>query len=240
MLSSRLFGRAIFFHHEGETDIVGEFLGVKPGFFVDVGANDPTEGSQTWHLEQRGWAGVLVEPQPELAEKLRQRRAAKVYAVACSSPANAGRSMTLHRAGRQSSLNSDHFSLGMQREGTIDVPVKTLDEILVDANAPVPLDFVSIDIESHEIEMLKGFSLERWRPRLLLIEDLVMNLRLHRYLQSRGYKWVRRIGFNSWYVPASDPMDVSLFGKLQFVRKYFLGTPLRHVRDALRHVRKRT
>jgi len=228
---------AAIFSREHELDLIRDFFGPSAGFFVDVGANDPKIDSQTWHLEQRGWTGVLIEPQPELAQRLRQERIAKVYAVACSSPADAGRSMTLHLAGTQSSLNPDFFVFKMHREGTIDVPVKTLDEVLADAGAPMPLDFVSIDVESHEIEVLKGFNLDRWRPKLLLVEDIVLNLRLHRYLQSRGYKWVRRTAINSWYVPASSLMRVSLFGRLQFARKYFLGTPFRRLREALRDIR---
>ena len=37
------------------------------GQVIEVGANDPRERSQTWHLEQQGWTGVLIEPQPDLA-----------------------------------------------------------------------------------------------------------------------------------------------------------------------------
>jgi FkbM family methyltransferase len=234
VISSSLFERAIF-PHEGETAVVSKFLSAARGYFVDVGANHPKNGSQTWHLEQRGWTGVLVEPQPDLARKLEEERAAKVYAVACSAPAHAGKSMPLHLAGFQSSLNPDFFVL--HREGTVDVPVKTLDEILIDAGAPSPLDFVSIDVESHEIEVLEGFDLERWRPKLLLVEDIVLDRRLHKHLTGRGYKWVRRTALNSWYVPASTPMRLSLFGRLQFVRKYFLGTPFRRAREALRRIR---
>ena len=43
------------------------FAGASSGYFVEVGANDPEYLSQTWHLERRGWTGVLVEPQPDLA-----------------------------------------------------------------------------------------------------------------------------------------------------------------------------
>jgi len=230
---------AAIFSHERELELIRDFFGSSGGFFVDVGANDPKIDSQTWHFEQRGWTGILIEPQPGLAQRLRQERAAKVYAVACSTPADAGKSMTLHLAGIQSSLNPDFFVFRMRREGIIDMPVRTLDQVLVEANAPAPLDFVSIDVESHEIDVLKGFDLKRWQPKLLLVEDMVLNLRLHRYLQANGYKWVRRTAINSWYVPASSPMKVSLFGRLQFVRKYFLGTPFRHMREALRRARTR-
>ena len=38
------------------------FFGNIKGYYVEVGANDPRERSQTWHLEQQGWTGVLIEP----------------------------------------------------------------------------------------------------------------------------------------------------------------------------------
>jgi FkbM family methyltransferase len=230
---------AIFtYHHENQ--LKEEFFGrATRGFFVDVGANDPVDGSQTWHLEQLGWDGVLVEPQQDLAERLQRERRSKVYAVACSSPANAGKTMPLNLAGIQSSLNPDFFVPDMVRVGVSEVRLMTLDQILIDAKAPAPLDLVSIDVESHELEVLSGFDLARWRPRLILIEDLVLNRRLHRYLTERGYKWVRRTGLNGWYIPADQPFPVSLFGHLQFIRKYYLGVPFRVAREILRPIRHR-
>ena len=77
--------------HDEEHALVREFFGGDTsGYFVEVGANHPTEGSQTWHLEQAGWTGVLVEPQPDLAAFLVTSRKARVFAAACSSPDNAG------------------------------------------------------------------------------------------------------------------------------------------------------
>jgi hypothetical protein len=81
-----------------EQELVREFFdGVHRGFFVEVGANRPQQESQTWHLEQLGWTGVLIEPQPNLADDLARKRTAKVFAAACSSPANAGRRMPPRR-----------------------------------------------------------------------------------------------------------------------------------------------
>jgi hypothetical protein len=78
--------------HEEEERLVREFFGgAMSGFFVEVGANHPTHGSQTWHLEHAGWSGVLAEPQPDLAAFLVTARSAKVFAVACTSSGNAGR-----------------------------------------------------------------------------------------------------------------------------------------------------
>ena len=228
---------AALFSHKLEDQLKESFFnGERNGFFVDVGANEPVNGSQTWRLEQLGWRGILIEPQPDLAEQLRQHRRASVYSFACSSPSNAGRSMPLHLAGVHSSFRPQHFVAGMRRYGVVEVPVTTLDQILSDANAPTPLDLVSIDVEAHELEVLDGFDLKRWQPRLILIEDLVMNLRLHRHVTAKGYKWFRRTGLNSWYIPADSSLDVDLFGHLQFFRKYYLGTPFRRLRERKRRL----
>lgn len=225
---------------EPEDRLKEEFFGgARTGYFVDIGANDPQMWSQSFHLETLGWTGVLVEPQPDLAERLRARRKARVYAVACSSPENAGRTMTLHLAGIYSSLTPDLSIATVSPEGSVEVPIMTLDAVLADAGASAPIDFLSIDVEGHEIDVLSGFDIARWRPRLILIEDLVLNLSLHRFLLARGYKWVRRTGLNSWYVPAAACMEVSPAGRVQFIRKYYLGMPFRHFREAMRRLRFR-
>jgi FkbM family methyltransferase len=229
-----------FFPYGAETRLKEEFFGhCATGYFVEVGANDPEQWSQSFHLEQMGWTGVVVEPQPQLAERLRQQRKAKVYAVACSAPENAGQLMTLHLAGPHSSLDPRLKVAGVSAEATLDVPLKTLDEILIETNAPNPIDFLAVDVEGHEIEVLRGFDFARWRPRLILVEDHVPNLRLHRFMRMRGYEWVRRTDVNSWYVPAASAWHVGLVGRWQFFRKYYLGTPFRRTRDALRRLRRR-
>jgi hypothetical protein len=67
-----------------------------------------------------------------------------------------------------------------------------------------------------------------------------LDLNLHRTLQRRGYKWVRRSGLNGWYVPSDSPMRVEWLGWLQFARKYYLDLPTRRVRDAVRKLRAAT
>jgi FkbM family methyltransferase len=215
------------------------FGGARTGYFVDVGANDAELDSQSCHLETLGWTGVLVEPQPDLADKLRAKRRAKVYAVACSSPANSGRPMPLQLAGVYSSLERRLAVATVKPEGTLDVPIMTLDALLEHAAAPERIDFLSIDVEGHEIDVLSGVDLARWRPRLILIEDHVLDRNLHHTLRKRGYKWVRRTGLNSWYVPADCAMKVSMTGRLQFLRKYYLATPIRRFREILRRYRSR-
>jgi FkbM family methyltransferase len=210
-------GLSVMLHPRDETRLVQAFFQSQRGYFVDVGANDPTDWSQTFHLEQLGWDGVLVEPQPDLAETLRRSRKAIVYAVACSSPENSGRSMPLKLAGAYSTLNPALRVAHADVAGSIDVPIKTLDEVLTEAQAPSPIDFLSIDVEGHEREVL----------------------RLHNDLVARGYAWIRRTGLNSWYVPAASVPAIGPYGHWQFLRKYYLGVPIRRLREVWRRFRQR-
>lgn len=224
--------------HADETVLVREFFGASPGFFIEVGANEPREGSQTWHLEQRAWTGVLIEPQPALAERLRRERSARVFAAACSSPANAGSTLPLHVAGPMSSLNRERMAPGALPEDVIEVPVRTLDDILTESAAPVPVDFMSVDVEGHEIEALSGFTFARWQPRLVLLEDHVEDLRKHRFMTAAGYRLVRRTNFNGWYVPAEAKVAFGWNDRWQIWRKYFLALPFRKLRDFTRRLRQ--
>jgi FkbM family methyltransferase len=221
-----------------EMRLVAAFFGNFKGYFVEVGANDPHEGSQTWLLEQSGWTGVLIEPQPDLAAELRSRRKAKVFAVACSSPENADRELPLHVAGPLSSLDRRRMAPGAAPERVIKVPVRTLDSILTEAATPTNFDFLSIDVEGHEIEVLRGFDIARWRPRLVLLEDHVADLSKHRYLTSIGYRIIRRYENNGWYVPCESPFIRQWADRWEILRKYYLALPFRMLRNLSRRVRK--
>ncbi len=221
-----------------EMRLIATFFGNRKGYFVEVGANDPHERSQTWHLEQAGWTGVLIEPQPELAKRLRALRTAKVFAVACSSPDNAGRTLPLHVAGPLSALDRERMAPGAAPETVIQVPVKTLNSVLEEAGAHPGFDFLSIDVEGHEIEVLRGFDIARWRPRLILLEDHVADLSKHSYLKSAGYRIIRRYENNGWYVPRGAADKVSLADRWEILRKYYLALPFRSLRNLSRRLRK--
>jgi FkbM family methyltransferase len=232
---------AIFFGDELDAELKSQFFeGAFHRFFVEVGAYDPVRFSQTWQLEQLGWSGILVEPNPEKASILRQKRTASVYEAACSSRANSGMLLPFYIAGMYSSLLSKSVTAGVVPTHSITVRARTLDDILVEAGAPSPVDFISIDVEGCEIEVLDGLDLNRWCPRLLVVEDLVMNLRLHRYLCARGYRWFRRVALNGWYVPATHAAAISVLGHWQFFRKYYLGLPFRNLREIKRRAFRRT
>jgi FkbM family methyltransferase len=219
--------RAVF-RQEHETALVSAYLPEK-GFFVEVGAFYPHYLSQTWRLEEAGWDGLLVEPIPEHAEALRRNRRARVYEVACGSYEHHGTSLPINvRGGLSSFVYGSDASIGAR--------VVTLDWVLADAKVP-DVDFLSIDVEGWEMQVLRGFSFSRYRPKLILLEDFADGQERHRYMVATGYKRVRRTGDNSWYIPAEVPFHLSWFGRWQLLRKYYLSSPIRHMKRFLRKLR---
>jgi FkbM family methyltransferase len=222
-----------------ENTLVWEFFGRKPsGFFVEVGANDPFLLSQSWMLEQNGWIGVLVEPLAACCADLRRHRKARVVQGACVAPGQTG-TVTIHVAGVHSSLTPNAVDPDVRYEITETAQAITLTDVLLQAAAPDVIDFLSIDTEGTEGAVLAGLDLTRFRPTLILVEDHVYSLALHRQLNAMGYKLIRRTGVNNWYVPKVMPFALTAAERWLLFRKMYLGTPLRVFKLWLKRLRTR-
>jgi hypothetical protein len=145
--------------------------------------------------------------------------------------------MSLHVDGARSGLNRERMAPGSKTEYVIAVQTKTLDTILSEAQAPAPIDLLSIDVEGHELEVLSGFNFQRWQPLLILIEDHVGTLQTHRFLEARGYRLIRRLGNNGWYVSSESNAKPAIGDRLEILRKYYLALPFRMLRNWWRQMR---
>jgi FkbM family methyltransferase len=212
------------YRHELEQAVVTGYLPTR-GLFVEVGAFEPFLLSQTAALEQRGWHGLLIEPVPAQAAMLRAHRRAQVVEVACGPPEQHGTTMRLAVAGALSNMRQER-----SEAPTIDVHVVTLDSVLREAGV-TSIDFLSIDVEGLEIDVLRGFA--QYQPRLILLEDFAENSTKHRFMRANDYKRAQRTGNNSWYVPDHLDFPISLFGHWQLLRKYYLARPLRTAKQVI-------
>jgi FkbM family methyltransferase len=223
--------------------LVWQYFGCRrDGFFVEVGANHPFEGSQTWLLERVGWKGVLVEPLPEKADLIRKTRPeAFLFAGVATSPDKTGL-LNLHipEADAFASTEMNVDDVGVKYAKTIHCEASTLDAILQTAGLP-GVDFVSIDTEGTEIHVLHGFDLERWSPSLILIEDKLRNLQKHSFLVAHGYRLVKRTTLNNWYVRFGESCYLTSYAeRLKLFRKVYLGLPFRmfrHLKEVKRKAR---
>lgn len=218
-----------------EKKLVMQFFASKAeGFFVEVGANDPKGGSQTWNLERAGWRGILVEPNPRHIPDLEKtRKRSTVVETACTSPEKVG-SLTLYIPSSDGMASTERHidDQGLCYETQVTVSGKTLDAVLEEAQAPSPIDFVSIDVEGTELDVLRGFTLSQWKPKLILLEDKLRNLTKHNYLKKQGYKLVKRTSINNWYVPSEFNFNLTNTSEqLNLFRKVYLGLPFRMLRQ---------
>ncbi len=84
------------------------------------------------------------------------------------------------------------------------VPTITLNDLLLEAQAPREIDYLSIDTEGSELSILQAFDFDRWRVKLISVEHNKTPLRaeIHDLLAARNYrrKWTRLSGVDDWYV----------------------------------------
>lgn len=188
------------------------FRGKKAGHCVEVGAHDGMTGSNTYLFERKGWKCVLVEAVPELCEQIRQFRTGTVFNCAASSITGEAAFYIADAVESWSALHltesqKDRITSGKIVVREIKVLKRKLDDILNEAGVS-EVDFISIDVEGHELDVLKGFSTERFRPRIFIIEDNGENTcsNVPEYLEEKGYKKFFRTGVNDWYGMRFDPL----------------------------------
>ncbi|MBC8421549.1 FkbM family methyltransferase [bacterium] len=221
-----------------EQFLVREYLEAEQGgYFVEVGANNPFDLSQTWHLAQQGWKGILVEPIPELCESLRTNRSeAIVVEAACGSPyAEPTALFTIAKDSGKSTLSSEFLDKRSLVDSQITVQVKTLDNILSSESVD-SIDLVSIDVEGTQYDVLRGFDLQRWKPRLLLVEDHLLDTKTHKLIEGQQYQLVKRTLFNNWYIPCGATKPTTGSGENKILKGKMRRIPIRNLRFHLRRL----
>ncbi|MBE0603335.1 MAG: FkbM family methyltransferase [Deltaproteobacteria bacterium] len=205
-----------YFAQFGEDRILeGIFRHRSKGVCVEVGANDGILDSMTCRFESMGWTCLLVEPIPDLFRKIAENRKCIAKNYAASSVEGEASFFVAEEAIGMSALELTRTQRkSISRAGgtikEIRVRKKTLDGILEESGVDA-IDFISIDVEGHEMEVLKGFSLEKYRPRIVLIEDNSNQTdpTVQNHMKSKGYELFNRTGVNDWYAAESDGELVS-------------------------------
>jgi FkbM family methyltransferase len=191
------------------------FAGQSTGFYIDVGANDPVENSITQHFYEKGWTGINVDPAPgPFAKIARDRRRDINLNVGCSKREG---TLVLYAArGHASGLSSFtatevevHKGQGLGFD-EITVPVTTLASICRQHVGNRTIDFLSIDVEGHEREVLEGADFDAFRPRVIVIEATRPNTTepthgaWERLILDERYLFAAFDGLNRYYVRSED------------------------------------
>ena len=185
-----------------------ELLPQKNGFFVELGANDGVSQSNTLFLEKyKNFKGVLIEPYPINYEKCKINRSKKnFYFLGACVGFNYSKKtiellysnlMTIAIEGDSTISNRvAHAELGVKflnDEAVFKFSAKavTLTQVLNIANAPKLIDFMSLDVEGAEIEVLYGIDFTRYCFRLILLETNEFE-KINNFLSKESYKCIRK------------------------------------------------
>jgi FkbM family methyltransferase len=165
------------YSQEGEDLILERILGErKSGFYVDVGAHHPRRFSNTCRFYKRGWHGINIEPNPDalkLFERQRKRDINLGYGVADTE------TELTYFMFNEPALNSFDRVLSEQRQNgqyriaaTKQIPVKRLSTLLAEfLPANFHIDFMSIDVEGFDLQVLQSNDWARFRPTCVLVES---------------------------------------------------------------------
>lgn len=183
---------------------------LREGFFVEFGAGDGHHLSNTWLLEAHyGWSGILAEPNATVFEELRAHRPnCTIDPRAVHRTGGATQTLVVADIHVLSALTQfaelDGHAEARRGGKQIEVETVTLDQLLDDHNAPERINYLSIDTEGGEYEILEGFDFDRRTVDLISVEHAYLPKReaIHDLLISRGYerRFVEFSKFDDWYM----------------------------------------
>jgi len=171
---------------------------VKNGFYIDIGAYHPFKHSNTYLLYKAGWKGINIDPRPGSKALFNHYRRRDIN-IEAGIAANDGK-MIYYMLDDISTMNTfskdnlERNDLLNKVTKTVDVSVFTLNSLLQQYPHVKTVDYLNIDAEGFEMEVLSGLDFSLFAPRLISIEqndilnfEDVLSSVVAKYLISKGY-----------------------------------------------------
>jgi FkbM family methyltransferase len=149
------------------------FAGKTDGWFVEVGAFDGVTTSNTWGLARAGWNGLYIEASPDSAKACVDNY--KDYPniiVDCCAVSNFEGKTKYYYGGDVGAItmNKVNQAWGLDPNHYTTVPVFRLDTLLEKYNVPKEYDLLVVDVEESELDVLEGYNIHLWTPKVAIIE----------------------------------------------------------------------
>jgi len=180
------------------------------GCCLEVGLGDAIGGSNTYLFENHyGWDVLCFEPNPYLYNEAINQGRKKVIncAVGKENQDNVPFTIVALQGNNQTAVSSLHLDNRLieshkdliDQTQTITTSVKTLNTLLLE-NSINEITFLTIDTEGTELDVLKGFNLSKWRPKLIMVENNFNDPFCEDYLTLFSYKKVHRNEVNDFFI----------------------------------------
>lgn len=189
----------------------------KIGFYVDVGCFHPVNINTTYALYRQGWRGINIDVDSIKVEAFDLRRPRDIN-IACAVSDKTGE-MRYWRKGLWSGLNSlEESTLEMHEKSDwreIQVKVDTLTNLIDQTSyKDSPIDFLSVDVEGHELAVLRSLDFSRYKPKAVCVETWssalcdVIQSDVYRFMEAQGYVLVNWIDLNLIFLHKDYPPPV--------------------------------
>lgn len=164
----------------------------RPGVYADIATNHPYHISNTYFFDHcLNWGGLCVEANYLYFENIYRYRSCKLVPTCVSSRDNVKIDFAL-RGGLGGILDKSYKSMKRFNSSTMSQTYSTRCMTMSKVNGIYGLseiDYLSLDVEGHELDVLKGFSLDNFIIKVMTIEGTYLSLRrIEQYLSSYGYK----------------------------------------------------
>jgi hypothetical protein len=209
--------RRRYFSQKGQDRWVVEraLPGRRNGYFVELGAGDGRTHSNTYVLERdHGWNGLLIEANPNYCKAIALRRKCEHVQACVDRDQGEQAFLALGYLGGLISEDTDHAPtrraalLAKHRSKIMTLPVHRLADVLVAADAPTEIDYLSIDVEGAEHRILESFPFDRFAFKALTVERPTRAV--HDLLTSAGYFLDRVRRYDGYYVSRQRAEELGL------------------------------
>ena len=201
-----------FYGQFGTDQIISEYFpNKKNGTCIEIGAVDGHYISNTLHFEQNGWDVLCIEPIPDYFTKLNlNRKNCLNYAITDKNVDNIPFTVVTMNNNNQSSISGlkidgrlieSHINYGLNpKTETILVNGRRLDWCIENYFNHETIDFISIDTEGNELDVLKSFDVNGYNTKLLVIENNFNEPEIEQYLNEKGWVKDKRVEVNDFYI----------------------------------------
>jgi FkbM family methyltransferase len=187
------------------------FAGQPSGTYIDIGAGHPVADNVSFWFYERGWSGIVVEPQPRLID-LYPRVRPRDIRVSSLIGEQAGE-IDFHVFDRFHGLSTtvEHHARKSGGEyQTLRLPTITLAQLCAE-HVRGPIDFLKIDVEGGEAGVLRGGDWRRYRPKVIVVEAVAPLSgepaweEWEPFLLGQGYRFILFDTLNRFYVAEEAP-----------------------------------
>ena len=183
------------------------FRNKKQGVYIDVGCNHPIKNNNTYLLYKRGWSGINIDLDKSSIDHFKILRSNDVNIRTCVSNTNGTTTLYFyHDKSPINTISKDLSNYHQNKPKEIkSAETKTLDSILENTKFKNDkINFLTVDSEGSEMEVLEGFNLNKYYPDIVVVEFLnlkikkleLINQDISTILDSKIYKYMEKNNYH--------------------------------------------